>query len=121
MIVISKFIIGYLVLQGALLSLIAAFGVLRLPDAYTRNHAASKSATLGVISILLGVFLYFLIIEGQTNSRIILGIIFVFLTSPVAGHLISRAAYNKGVPLWKGSVQDDLKHHREKTNQKAKG
>lgn len=114
MIEISKFIVGYLILQGALLSLVAAIGVVRLPDPYTRNHAASKSATLGIISILLGLFLYYLLIDHHANSRVLLGIIFVFITAPVAGHLISRAAYNIGVPLWNKSVQDDLAKARSK-------
>lgn len=109
MIVISKILIGYLILQGAILSLISSIGILRLPDVYTRNHAASKAATLGVISIMLGVFLYFWLIEGHVNTQVLLGIVFVFLTAPVAGHLISRAAYHTNTPLWKNSVQDELK------------
>ncbi|MFC0271002.1 monovalent cation/H(+) antiporter subunit G [Metabacillus herbersteinensis] len=120
MIVIAKFLIGYLILQGAFLSLIAAIGVVRLPDVYTRNHAASKSATLGITSILLGVFLYFLFIDQQVNAKVLLGIVFILITSPVAGHLISRAAYNSGVPLWEKSVQDDLKEARsEKKHSKG--
>lgn len=114
MIEISKIIVGYLILQGAILSLIAAVGVVRLPDPYTRNHAASKSATLGIISILLGLFMHYLLIDHHANSRVLLGIIFVFITAPVAGHLISRAAYNTGVPLWEKSVQDDLAKVRRK-------
>ncbi|RFU70147.1 Na+/H+ antiporter subunit G [Peribacillus saganii] len=109
MIEIVKIIAGALILFGAFLSVVATFGVIRLPDVYTRNHAASKSATLGVMSILLGTFLYFWIEHGHFNSRVILAIVFIFATSPVAGHLISRAAYNSGVPLWEKSVQDDLK------------
>ncbi|MGM0875521.1 MAG: monovalent cation/H(+) antiporter subunit G [Bacillota bacterium] len=113
MIEISKFIVGFLILLGALFSLVAAIGVVRLPDTYTRNHAASKSATLGVISILLGLFMYYLLIDHHANARVLLGIVFVFITSPVAGHLIMRAAYNSGVPLWENSVQDDLKKARK--------
>lgn len=111
---ISKFIIGFLILQGAVLNLIAAIGVIRLPDPYTRNHAASKSSTLGILSLLLGVFLYFWLIKGEMNSKVILGIIFVFITAPVAGHLIMRAAYHINIPLWKHSVQDDLKEAKKK-------
>lgn len=113
MIEISKFIVGYLILQGAVLSLIAAIGVIKLPDPYTRNHAASKSATLGIMSILAGIFLYFLFIHHEINAKILLAIVFIFVTAPVASHLISRAAYNLGVPLWKNSVQDDLKEARK--------
>lgn len=106
---IINIIIAFFILVGAFLSVVAAFGVIRLPDVYTRNHAASKAATLGVMSILFGAFLYFYLVEGHFNSRLILGIVFIFMTSPVAGHLISRAAYNTGVKLWDKSVQDDLK------------
>ncbi|UII57986.1 monovalent cation/H(+) antiporter subunit G [Cytobacillus spongiae] len=110
---IVSFVTGSFLIIGAFLSLVTAFGLLRLPDVYTRNHAASKAATLGVMSILLGTFLYFFLEEGHFNSRIILGIAFIFMTSPVAGHLISRAAYNSGIPLWEKSVQDDLKKAKE--------
>lgn len=102
--------IAIVVLIGSLLSFITAFGLLRLPDVYTRGHAASKSATLGVLFVLSGTLLYFWFAEGYFSARIVLGIIFVFITSPVAGHLITRAAYYSGVPLWKKSVQDDLKN-----------
>ena len=118
-VVISKLIfviIGSLILMGSLLSLITSIGLIRLPDLYTRSHAASKSATLGVMSVLLGVFIYFWFDTGYMNVRLLLGIVFVFFTSPVAGHLISRAAYNSKVKLWEKSIQDDLKdkanHHK---------
>lgn len=111
---IANLLIAVFILFGAFLNLVAAFGVIRLPDVYTRNHAASKAATLGVMSILFGTFLYFYFLEGHFNSRLILGIAFIFMTSPVAGHLISRAAYNTGVPLWEKSITDDLKKARSK-------
>ncbi|WP_071460543.1 monovalent cation/H(+) antiporter subunit G [Bacillus massilinigeriensis] len=111
---ILKFFIGLTVLTGALLSLVTAFGLIRLPDVYTRNHAASKSATLGVMLVLLGTLLYAYQDTGSFHSRLLLGIAFIFMTSPVAGHLISRAAYNSGVKLWGNSVRDDLAKHRKK-------
>ncbi|RFB15118.1 Na+/H+ antiporter subunit G [Bacillus sp. HNG] len=104
-----KILFAVMILFGALLSILSAIGIVRLPDVYTRNHAVSKSATLGVLSILLGTFLYFWIIEGYMNFRVILGFVFLFMTSPVSGHLISRAAYNSKVPLWEKSARDDLK------------
>lgn len=119
MIEIANIIIVVFLLIGAFLSLVAAFGVIRLPDVYTRNHAASKSATLGVMCILIGALLYFYFIDGHFNPRIILGILFIFLTSPVAGHLIGRAAYNSGVKLWDRSVRDDYKQVSEKKRKLA--
>lgn len=109
---ISNILIAVLLLAGAFLNLVAAFGLIRLPDVYTRNHAASKSATLGVMFIMLAAFLYFLVEDGFFSSRLLLGIAFFFITAPVAGHLISRAAYNSGVKMWENSVQDDLKYKK---------
>lgn len=108
-------LISFFLIIGAFLSLVAAFGVIRLPDVYTRNHAASKSSTLGVMSILLGCFLYFYLVEGHFSSRVLLGFIFLFMTAPVAAHLISRAAYNSGVGLSKESIRDDLKNKPQKS------
>jgi len=106
---IGEIAIGILILCGAVIGLISAFGLIRLPDVYLRSHAATKSATLGVLLILAGAFLYFALFEGHVSAKLLLGIAFVFLTSPVAGHLNGRAAHRSGVPLWKHSVQDDLK------------
>lgn len=115
MTVISDVLIVVLLLAGAFLSLVAAFGLIRLPDVYTRNHAASKSATLGVMFVMLATFFYFLVEDGFFSSRLLLGIAFFFITAPVAGHLISRAAYNSGVKMWEKSVRDDLKFKKSHT------
>lgn len=98
-----------LILLGAIVSVISAFGMIRLPDVYTRSHAATKSATLSVLLCLFGAFVYFWFHDGYVSIRLILGIIFVFITAPVAGHLVCRAAYRSRVPLAKGSGEDALK------------
>ncbi|OWA33261.1 hypothetical protein B9G55_21490 [Saccharibacillus sp. O16] len=97
-----------LILLGALLSVFSAFGMIRLPDVYLRSHAATKSSTLGVLCVLTGVFLYFASVMQTASMNILLGIVFFFITAPVAGHLNGRAAYRTGVPLWTGSVRDEL-------------
>ncbi|MBL6009945.1 MULTISPECIES: monovalent cation/H(+) antiporter subunit G [Bacillus] len=107
MIVIAKIAVAIFILMGALICLAASFGTLRLPDMYTRSHAASKGSTLGVNMILLGVFFFLWCITGEISAKILLGIFFIFITTPVGGHLICRAAYNSGVKLDERSVQDD--------------
>lgn len=97
-----------LILFGSIVSVISAFGMIRLPDVYTRSHAATKSATLSVLCSLLGAFIYFWVHDGYVSIRLILGIIFVFITAPVAGHLVCRAAYRSRVPLAEGSGEDVL-------------
>ncbi|WP_449538986.1 monovalent cation/H(+) antiporter subunit G [Ferdinandcohnia sp. Marseille-Q9671] len=96
------------ILVGTIFSFFSSIGLIRLPDVYTRSHAASKSSTIGVLFTLVGTFLFF-ILEGYFSIRLFLGILFVFLTAPVAAHVIVRSAYRSKVPLAKESVQDDLK------------
>lgn len=107
-------IIIILIIAGTIFTVVAAIGLIRLPDIYARTHAASKSSTLGVLCILIGTLLHFTYFENQFNSRLILGIIFLFITAPIAGHLISRAAYVSGVPLAKEPKHDDLKEALKK-------
>ena len=102
---------------GVLFIIVTAIGLYRLPDLYTRTHAASKSATLGVMCVLIGVFLHFWLIEGNFHPRILLGILFIFITSPVGGHILSRSSYIAGVKPWRGTVKDDLKEEIEKMKQ----
>lgn len=105
---IGEAIVAVLILLGALIAVISTLGLLRMPDVYTRAHAASKSSTLAMLCILLGAFFFFLFFEGQFSTALLLAVIFVFVTTPVGGHLIGRAAYRSGVPLSDRSVQDDL-------------
>ncbi|MBN2045064.1 MAG: monovalent cation/H(+) antiporter subunit G, partial [Anaerolineales bacterium] len=65
--------------------------------------------TLGAGLILLGAAIYFNNFSIYTRALAI--IVFLLLTAPVAAHMIGRAAYFDGVPLWKGTVQDDLRGH----------
>ncbi|UPK46536.1 monovalent cation/H(+) antiporter subunit G [Paenibacillus pabuli] len=115
-------VIGLIVLLGALLSAFSAFGLIRLPDVYLRAHAATKSTTLGVLCVLSGAFLFFWYYDNYISARVLLGIVFVFITAPVAGHLNGRAAYRTDVPLWEQSVQDELEPllKGKKVNHEAK-
>src|SRR5690606_21808396 len=81
-------------LIGSAFCALAALGLLRLPDVYTRLHAASKAGTLGVGLILLGVGLASG--EWSTAVRCVLGLLFVVLTTPISAHLLARAALQSG-------------------------
>ena len=107
-------IVIFFIAVGVLFIIVSAIGLFRLPDLYTRAHAASKSTTLGVMSVLNGVFLYFWLIEGHFNPRILLGILFIFITSPVGGHILTRSSYIAGIKPWKGTKHDDLKEEIER-------
>lgn len=100
-----------LAILGTLLSVLAAVGVLVMPDLFTRMQAGSKSSTLGVACILLAAGLHFS--ESGVLVRAGLGILFVFLTAPVAAHMIARAAYRAGVPLAPETVMDEWRSLEE--------
>ncbi|PMR70009.1 monovalent cation/H(+) antiporter subunit G [Halomonas heilongjiangensis] len=102
-----EFIKGALILSGALFMLLAALGILRLPDLLTRMHATTKAAALGVILIMLSVALHFA--EVAVVARAFAIIVFVVMTAPVAAHVIGRAGYFVGSKLWSGTVKDELR------------
>lgn len=118
MIAIAKALVIFVISVGVLFTVVTVIGVLRLPDVYTRAHAASKSATFGVLSILLGVFLYLWIFDGYFSIKLILGIAFLFITAPIGGHLMARAAYMSNVKPSKLTVQDDLAQVVQKAKEK---
>ena len=102
----TEAITSFLLILGAGFMLLAAIGILRMPDLFTRMQAATKTSTLGAGSMFLGVAVFY----GDLGivSRSILVIAFMFLTLPVSAHMIARAAYFDGVPLWKGTIVDEL-------------
>ncbi|WP_188206234.1 monovalent cation/H(+) antiporter subunit G [Alkalibacillus aidingensis] len=103
-------IVSVLLLLGAFFTLSGSLGILRFPDVYSRLHAATKAATLGVAGILLGAFVYLFVDVGIVSGKLLLGIFFVLITAPISGHMISRAAYNSGVELWHQTKKDHLKN-----------
>ena len=105
---------SFLVVAGGLFVLTAALGVLRLPDVLIRMHASTKAGTLGCGLILVAVAVYF----GETGvvARSIAAIIFLLATAPIAAHMIGRAAYRTGVPMWRGTSIDELAQANEKND-----
>ncbi|MEX1192930.1 MAG: monovalent cation/H(+) antiporter subunit G [Brumimicrobium sp.] len=93
---------------GTLFILLAAIGIIRMPDLFLRISVTTKAATLGVGLILLGMTLYFS--DVSIGTRAIAIILFLLLTAPIGAHLIGRSSYFVGVPLWKKSLMDDLKN-----------
>ena len=89
--VIADVITSVCVLTGALLSLVAAIGLLRFPDLLTRMHAGTKPQVLGLLLILLGVGVQF---GGPDHVGMLVAVgMFQLLTSPISAHMVGRAAY----------------------------
>ena len=95
-----------LMIVGSLFCLVAAVGMLRLPDTLIRMHAATKAGTLGAGCILLAGAV--VAAELGTPLKATAVIVFLLLTAPVAAHLIGRAAYHKGIALFDKAWIDEL-------------
>jgi multicomponent Na+:H+ antiporter subunit G len=92
-----------LLCAGGLFCVVGGIGVLRMPDFYTRVHAASVNDTLGAGLILLGLMLQ----AGWTLVAAKLAIVglLIFFTSPAATHALARAAFGRGLqPLLDGEA-----------------
>jgi len=89
---------------GLAFDVFGCLGLVRLPDVYNRLQAATKCVTLGTCSILFGTFL--IVGFNAAGVKMLLCIVFLILTSPVAAHAIARGAHRSGVKLCEGSVVD---------------
>jgi multicomponent Na+:H+ antiporter subunit G len=86
-----------LLLSGAALGLVAAIGLHRLGDLYSRMHAATKPATLGIALCLSGAALQ--LDDVPSWTKIVLAIAFQLITAPVSAHMLARAASRRGEPV----------------------
>lgn len=103
----TAWLTGVLALMGATLVLLAAIGIVRMPDLFTRMQAATKASTLGLGCLLAAGAVA--LADVSAIMRLISIGAFIMLTSPVSNHVIARAAYLTRVPLWKGTVVDEWK------------
>jgi multicomponent Na+:H+ antiporter subunit G len=110
----SEILIIILMAIGGALMLLAGVGILRMPDLFTRMHVATKSATLGVGCVLTAVAIFFA--DVGVLTRALLVVLFFFLTAPVGAHLLGRAGYIVGTPLWHGTKWDELKGKYDHVN-----
>lgn len=105
---------------GVALFVVAAIGLLRFRDAYSRLAATTKSGTLGVCLVLLGV----LVLEPTWDHAVVLvvAIALQIITSPVGGFALGRAAFRADAPMPPGIVYDELHDHvREGGSRPAAG
>jgi multicomponent Na+:H+ antiporter subunit G len=101
-----SFLTALFVLGGAFFCLVAAIGVLRLPDLYSRMHAATKAGAFGAALMLVAAAIHFGNIRGVVMACGI--ILFFYLTAPVAAQALARAAYRRNTKMWEGTKVDQL-------------
>ncbi|KAF7598970.1 MAG: cation:proton antiporter [Candidatus Dactylopiibacterium carminicum] len=113
---------AFLILAGALFCLVGAIGVVRLPDCFTRMHAACKAGTLGAALTLGGAMAA---TREETSLEALLALLILLATAPLAAHTVSRAAGRKMLQLPPEAKPDSpgnalqassLAHHPSKTD-----
>lgn len=104
-----ELLVAACLLLGTFLMTIAALGLLRLPDVFCRMHAAGKAGTLGVVLIILGAVFALAGTPNDVTIRGLLAVVFQFLTTPAATHLLARAAYVCDYPVSERTTVDELK------------
>lgn len=107
----SDYLTGGIMVTGSIFCLIAALGLVRLPDALTRMHAATKAGTLGAGLLVLAEALFYHQLGTSLRAVTVTGLL--LLTGPVAAHLIGRASYRCGVSLSDRTWIDELKDRKQ--------
>jgi multicomponent Na+:H+ antiporter subunit G len=95
---VEAVVVALLVAGGAFFSFVAVVGFYRLPDVYSRAHAASKSETLGALLAFAAAGVAFGV--SQASLKLALLALFVLVTGPTAAHAIVRAAADAGRVPW---------------------
>lgn len=100
----AEWIMAALVVLGGFFCFVAGLGVLRLPDVLMRMHASTKAGTLGSGLILAAAAIHFA--DLATVARVVAAILFLLITAPVAAHMLGRAAFRIGVPLYQTKIEE---------------
>ncbi len=97
-----------LVIFGTFIVTIGVYGIIRMPDTFTRLHAASKSVFLGLISLLAAST-----VTGEPDIifRVVLIAFFLLMTTPVSSHVIGKAAFHREEHMRAPDAVDESGHH----------
>ena len=97
-----------LVLLGAAWMFLGTLGLVRFPDVYTRLHAMGLASTVGIALVLLGVLVHFAPRTVSVSLLAGLALVFVLLAFPLATMAIIWAAHRTKVPLYSGTLVDEM-------------
>lgn len=94
-----EIIVSALLLLGSFFIMLAALALVRLPDFFVRLHGPPMATTMGMGASLVGSALYFTFSKGSLHIQDLLIIVFVFLSGPVTGYILAKAAVLHQLPL----------------------
>ena len=91
----SDYLVAFFILLGAAFMLIGSWGLVKLPDFFTRLHAPTKASTLGMGATLLGSLIWFSVSEGSLHIHELVISLFLFITAPVSAYMMGKAATHR--------------------------
>lgn len=92
-----ELIVSAFLLMGGSFVLLGSFGLLKLPDFFTRLHAPTKATTLGLAGLLIGSMIYFFAAEQRLMVHELLITLFLLITAPVSAHMLAKTALHHQV------------------------
>ena len=104
----SDALVAVLVLLGATFMLIGSWGLVKLPDFFTRLHAPTKASTLGMGATLLGSLIWFSLRDGGLHIHELVISLFLFLTAPVSAYMMAKAALHRRRPVVSDTRNQDV-------------
>ncbi|MFW7377278.1 MAG: monovalent cation/H(+) antiporter subunit G [Oligoflexus sp.] len=103
---LTMYVAVSLLTLGTIFVTLAAVGILRMPDLYSRMQTATKASTFGSICCMIGVAIFFRDLDVVFR---VIGIgAFLFLTAPIAAHVLCRAGVTSRVPMSDEHVINEL-------------
>ena len=87
------YIMVFLILLGAIFILVAAIGLVRFNDLYSRMHATTKATSFGLLLLIIGVSVFFS--SSTVWIKAIMVIVFIYLTAPLAAHSVAKSDEEK--------------------------
>jgi len=106
------FISAAFLLGGLFFMFVGALGVVRLPDAYHRIHAASICVTLGLTAMLIAACFH--LGAASILMKSLITIVFIFVATPIGSHMLAKAAHDTNLPQWDHTLSDELAEDKEK-------
>lgn len=97
----TEILISFFLLFGGCFVLLGSFGLLRLPDFYTRLHAPTKATTLGLAGLLIASMIHFFVSGQGVIVHELLITLFLLITAPVSAHMIAKTALHHRVRMLK--------------------
>ncbi len=103
---VFDFVSAGVLISGLFFMVVGALGVVRLPDAYHRIHAASICVTLGLTAMLVAACFH--IQAAPIIMKSFITIVFIFVATPMGSHMLAKAAHDTRLPQWGKTLSDEL-------------